>query len=400
MSAPAMPPLQPGGASFFPNGGKRKRVVVFVRSLDRMPRAYLDAIHSYGGKRGWEVVTVETKEGDCRRCDVIGRANGLDFVGVIKEIRPDGLFMIGCAPSARLRGRRSLPTINVNCNCRMPSNCVSLLCDNRSIAESAYQELSHGGIRNFTFVPWPVDFLWSVEREREFSRIVSSNGGHYNPFPTGKDLCSALAELPLPCAVFAANDFVAANVVVAALSNGLVIPGDLTVIGVDNDPQICENAEVSISSIEQDVVGGARIAAETLERMMNGDDVACPHPFGALRTERRASTRITTGVDRRVLKALEYIRVNANLKLTPQAVADYLVCSRNLADLIFKHDLGHTVHAEILEARIEKAKGLLMYPSCDLSSIHDFCGFNSAADFRRVFKRLVGCSPSVFRRKL
>ncbi len=61
-----------------------------------------------------------------------------------------------------------------------------------------------------------------------------------------------LARLPKNCAVFAANDEVALEVVQACRSVGRRIPGDLTLLGVDDIDAYCLAGEPRISSVRID----------------------------------------------------------------------------------------------------------------------------------------------------
>ena len=60
---------------------------------------------------------------------------------------------------------------------------------------------------------------------------------------------SKLAGISKPLAVFAYCDYDAAKVETAALEAGLHVPKDVAILGVDNDPLVCENDVVPISSI-------------------------------------------------------------------------------------------------------------------------------------------------------
>lgn len=59
-----------------------------------------------------------------------------------------------------------------------------------------------------------------------------------------------LVHLPKPCAVFAENDWDAADVINSALLNDIDIPSELSVLGVGNDICVCHAPSVSLSSID------------------------------------------------------------------------------------------------------------------------------------------------------
>ncbi len=66
---------------------------------------------------------------------------------------------------------------------------------------------------------------------------------------------------------------------------------------------------------------------------------------------------------------------------------------------MFKLATGSTPHQYIANKRINKAKYLLAKTDEPILKIALDTGFASASNFSSAFKRLVGCTPSVFRRK-
>ncbi len=79
-----------------------------------------------------------------------------------------------------------------------------------------------------------------------------------------KELGDWLAHLPKPVGIFAANDFMAAQVAAAASRVGLDIPGDIALVGVDNDELLCENTNPTLSSVRPDFRAAGEKAAELL----------------------------------------------------------------------------------------------------------------------------------------
>ena len=75
--------------------------------------------------------------------------------------------------------------------------------------------------------------------------------------------------LPRPAAVFAAYDIRARHVLEAARAAGLAVPADVAVIGVDDDPLLCETASPAITSIAMDTEDAGYRAAAALE--LTGD---------------------------------------------------------------------------------------------------------------------------------
>ena len=65
-----------------------------------------------------------------------------------------------------------------------------------------------------------------------------------------KRLADELAALPHPCGVLAYNDERAREVIDACNLAGLNIPGQIQLVGVDNETAICENVRPRLTSVD------------------------------------------------------------------------------------------------------------------------------------------------------
>ena len=72
------------------------------------------------------------------------------------------------------------------------------------------------------------------------------------------------------------------------------------------------------------------------------------------------------------------------------ALAARLPGSRNLFERRFREAIGHSVLAEILRIRLEKAQMLLLRPEIPIGAIAAFSGFASERALHDVFKSRFG----------
>ena len=97
-----------------------------------------------------------------------------------------------------------------------------------TVAESAFAEaVAKSGKGCFVFDP-----------EREL-----------RPDARQRQLTAWLRNLPRPCGIFAANDYVGEEIINICGQLGISVPNDIAVLGVDNDEQICERLVPTLSSI-------------------------------------------------------------------------------------------------------------------------------------------------------
>src|SRR6266404_7844875 len=80
-----------------------------------------------------------------------------------------------------------------------------------------------------------------------------------------------IRSLRYPLGIFCYNDCVAADIVDACIEAGIRIPDQVAVLGVDNDPVICDCVQVPLSSVRHDLEGMAYEAAALLDRLINGE---------------------------------------------------------------------------------------------------------------------------------
>lgn len=294
----------------------------------------------------------------------------------------------------------------------LPSRCFAVRHDSRQTGLLAARELLMDDSPAFAYVPAPANPFWSRERRQGFGEALALNGkqcidftwsGRFNSSTARtKRLQGFLKALPKPCAVFAANDATAAEVITAARLSEIAVPDELAVLGVDNSTDICEHTAPSLSSIEPDFRRGGNLAMLMLLAVMrNGSGFRGPRQrtFGDLRVVRRLSTKRLQRTDPVVSQALDLIRQKACKGLTAAEVVRRFPCSRRMADLRFTQAVGHTILNEIQSVRLERAKQLLLNPNQTLKAITDFCGFRHPNSLRKFFRKETGLSLSAWRKR-
>lgn len=97
-------------------------------------------------------------------------------------------------------------------------------------------------------------------------------------------------------------------------------------------------------------------------------------------------------------KAVSYMQLNCEKKLSLEEVADYVCYSRSHFSKLFKAEMGCGFRTYLNEIRVEKSKALLLERDTPISEIHTVCGFDSQSYYCKVFKRIVGVTPDYYRK--
>ena len=212
-------------------------------------------------------------------------------------------------------------------------------------------------------------------------------------------VCPFIIPFPRPAAICAANDFTAREVANAALGEGLRIPDDIAVLGIDDDPKFCLSASPAISSVVQDFESCGFQAAEALQRLMDGDATgqSLLH-YGARGVSIRKSTLSDSPHAALVQKALEVIDAD-DPRFGVDEVARRLGVSRSLLDLRFREIERKSAHAVIRERRLEYASRLLAETKRSIEKITADCGFTNRTHLKKLFKTAFGCSMREWRRR-
>ena len=293
---------------------------------------------------------------------------------------------------------------------------MTSLANSAASAMLAARELLSTGFSHFAFLPYPEPRFWSRTRERVFADAIRKHGNDCRVFhakaspeildgePSSiawqAELRRFLIDLPKPCGVFAANDVVGESMLKAARFEGIAVPEEIAVLGVDNDERVCERCEPSLSSIDPDFRRAGMLAAELLlEAAAKGDTrpARASLAFGPLRVVHRESTTPANASDKHAAAAIALIRREACAGLRAEQVAAVFPCSRRLAFARFRKATGHTILEEIHAVQLETVKRLLETTDIPIKALSDFCGFENPNSLRKFFRRETGTTLRAWR---
>jgi len=284
--------------------------------------------------------------------------------------------------------------------------------DDRAIAQLGADHLRERGFKKFAFCGFSRE-SWSSRRLAEFAAIVDRAGGECLVYESpwyGDDaypweveqqrISTWLASLPRPIGIMACNDLRGQHVLEACRSLGLAVPEEVAVVGVDDEEEICDLCEPPLSSIipNADLVGYK--AAELLDRLMAGDQgevIRLDVPPLGVAT--RQSSDILAIDDPDVAAAVHYIREHACQGVVVDDVLAHVPISRSILERRFRQILDCSPQGLIRRTQLKRVKQLLIDTELPLVRVSQMAGFKHLEHMCAVFKREVGESPGVFRRK-
>jgi AraC family transcriptional regulator len=99
-----------------------------------------------------------------------------------------------------------------------------------------------------------------------------------------------------------------------------------------------------------------------------------------------------------VRRVLAYIDANLDKSIRNKDLAALARRSEFHFNVAFRNSVGDSPHEYIIRRRMERAQGLMLSTDAPLSEIAFECGLADQAHFTRLFRRVVGETPAVWRR--
>ncbi len=293
----------------------------------------------------------------------------------------------------------------------LPYPAVSVVSDDRAIGAAAAQVLVRSGLRAFAYLGAPHGDRWSVARRDAFAAALAEKGfalaADYSPSAKRPDwrrerrnLAAWVRDLPKPCGVFAAFDQRARHLLSVCRGEGLPVPRQIQVLGVDDEEYVCENEIPSLSSLAVDFRGAAQEAMQAIfAHLETGSPLPSAFLAGVAGFTERLSTCDVSRSGERVNRARDFIRLHATEGISPSDVARHVGGTLRYLESGFRAVLGTTVEAELREARLQAAVRLLEDTETPLGDIAGRVGAGNPRSLMNAFKSRFGCSMRQWRSK-
>ena len=214
-----------------------------------------------------------------------------------------------------------------------------------------------------------------------------------------------LAAAEKPLAVLTYDETDAARLLYAAKELGVNVPEELAILSIGNNPLVCENQSVPLSSIDQNLERGGYEAAALLDRLMDSPARANRHAPGTILVPpsgivTRRSTDVIAVADATVRQALKFIGANLHKAIGSPQIADALDIRRTELDTLFRMQLSRSVGEEIRRQRFARVRLLLETTDLSVSKIADATGYCTPSHLTNAFKAAFGLTPKAWRKRL
>ncbi|HAI12404.1 MAG TPA: hypothetical protein DCM28_11915 [Phycisphaerales bacterium] len=339
---------------------------------------------------------------------------GLPEASIMNDLRrwrPHGI--IATIPNHKLEKRfQSLKVPLVNCS----SNCSSaklhrVITDNQAVGKMAATYLTAKGYKHLAYCG---ESHMGASRDRQNAFIkhapatvhlhedhcVQEQVGEVGWRVSDQDdrLRQWLIQLPKPAGILACHDPIALVLLETCRQLNIDVPGELAILGVDNDQLLCEMAYPTLSSIEMAHERIGFEAARVLDQLLTDSKIK---PFiqtiKPLGVATRQSTDGLASADSLVGAAVRYIHEHADHPIRVMDVVQQSAVSRRNLEMRFESAIGKSILQVIQQAHIKLAQQLLTRTQLSIEEIAPACGYNSRERFSAVFREHVGLTPARYR---
>ena len=372
-------------------------VAVIVETSNSYARGILRGIHDYAKSRRWTLYLTEHGRHELDE----SFAGDWKFDGIIARIETDSM--------ARIVTAMGVPTVDVSA-ARLVQGIPWVETDDEAIARLAVEHLRDCGLQNFAFFGDPF-YNWSIWRQQAFERLLGRDLLKSQIFnlPARKEprvrwwtqreaIRAWLDSLPKPVGIFACYDGCGQQLLEICRYYDIAVPGDVAIVGVDNDGLLCEITPPTMSSIVPNAFRTGVYAAEILDRLLRGDKLSGrKHSIEPLGVRKRVSTDVLAVGDRHVAEAVAFIRANARNNIGVEDLLGSIPLSRRVLEARFRKALNRTPHQEILRVRANAVRELLVETDLSLSEISAAMGIEHPEYLSVFFKKETGLTPREYR---
>jgi LacI family transcriptional regulator len=322
-------------------------------------------------------------------------------------LKGDGVLFEDVLSNSERVSPRGLPIPAVGMqNIHLLDRAPVVCSDNLAVGRMAAQYLSNKGLTRLAYVSYNegnfTEAGFREAAEAQNSPVQSYYLGNEKPELDSiarRRLLDWFEALPPTTGVLFRDDYLAYKVMDWLPPEW--IPERLGLLGIGNDPLVCEITRPTLSSIEREGQAIGRKAAELLHRMMEGETVERRlHLMPPGHVVERQTTGLDFTADPLVTRALRLMVSRLEDPQTLPELCRSVGASRRTLERRFSDVLGMTVWEQHRHLQIRRAKDLLRNSDKPLNLVSDRCGFTNPQQFSKVFHKAVGVTPRDYRRGL
>lgn len=260
---------------------------------------------------------------------------------------------------------------------------------------------------NYAFIGMK-DILWSLSRYEGYSEQIAATKKRITHRYDVEDfqdetvsISRWLHSLPKPVALLACNDIMARQVTEICQMEGIRIPEEISLLGVDNDEFMCNISSPTLSSIKLNFEKHGYDLAKILFKMVREKNIwPARIAVEAIGVVERMSTRHKIISDPYIRNIVDFISTHYTQDIDISKLTSFIPLSRRSIEMKFKKEMHpHTITSYITKLRLDHFCRLLENSELPIKEAADKSGFIDNSNFSTIFRKHKGMTPTEYRKK-
>jgi LacI family transcriptional regulator len=321
---------------------------------------------------------------------------------------PDGVLTSAFLGRSELRLDAGTPLVNLNSD--LPSEYPSVWPDQKRAGQMVAEHLLEQDIPHYAFASLGRHYYAKLRWEGFHGRLLQA--GHtchkLDDFihsrrdrpVTDDELCAWVAQLTKPVGIHAVEMAMAMRILWASQELRLRVPEDLALVGGQDTPALAMAWDPQLTAVDLDFAHVGYECLRLLDRLMRGK----PPPVAPMLLPpkgivARPSSDVRGTRDPEVARIRQLIREQAHRPLAVKELLARTPFSRGTLEQRFEKHLGHSLHAEIVLAHMERAQRLLRETLMPVTQVAALSGYANYAVFSVAFRKHTGMTALAYRQR-
>jgi len=327
---------------------------------------------------------------------------------------PDGILIVTRPANVpELLRLKDVPTVIIDRHHERLPGLSRVEVDDEAVGRRAAEYFLKNRFEHMAVVVSPENPPYSEYRQQGFTRVLEARGMTPHLFQINQiggrpwyrhpELNTWLEGLPKPVGIYCVQDMVAQRILEQCRSLNLHTPSEVSVLGTDNHPLLCEAFRPFLSSIPQPLEACGFRAAELLQKLLDiraaGKEAPVICEFIAPgEVVERQSTSLRAIADPAIAKAAKYLHDQVLEGGSIDQAVRVAGVNRRALERGFQRHLGVSPGQYMNEVKIDHAKRLLAETDLRMSEVAEACGMVQE-HFATFFRKNTGQTPSAYRRQ-
>lgn len=281
--------------------------------------------------------------------------------------------------------------------------------DDYAIGQMAAEYFMEKGFRNFYFESQADCGFSQGERFRGYAEALSKPDCHVERNDPSKwiplknsyfddSVIKTWKDRKFPAGVLLSHDSIHMALRKVLARSEIRLPVDVSLLGIDNDEIICEMLTPTLSSIDCDYARIGFEAARKMGMLLKGEKTDMLQLIPPSTVVERESTCMEAIEDDLGQKIVYFIQRRFNEPFKVNEMADALFISRRNLETKCRELFQKSPLELMTEQRMKHAVAFLKEKELSIEEISWRCGYKYQHHFSTTFSKIIGMSPSTYRK--